>query len=342
MNIAIMGAGAMGTTLGAYLSARGASPLLIDAYKEHVAALNANGAAITGAVTMCVPVRATTPDAIAEDFDLVFLLVKQLATREALAALKPHLKKGGFVCTLQNGYPEPLVAECIGKERTMGGACRWGAGFVKPGVALVTNDLASRQFLFEIGEMDGGITPRLRRVAEVLALMGPVEIADNFAGARWLKLMLNSSMSGLSAALGCPFGDILDNSKALTCLSYLAAEVVRVCRATGTTMTRTNNLNPDEIADFATKEELERSIGYLYRNYVPLRRDKPSMLQDLEAGRKTEVDMINGHVCDEGRRTGVPTPFNDLVRGIVHKIEDGELPLSFDNLKLFTVPDPPS
>lgn len=339
MNTAILGAGAMGTTLGAYLSANGADPLLIDANAEHVAMLNSRGARIVGCVDRLVPVRATTPDAVTGDFDLVFLFVKQTHSRRALAAFLPHFKRDGTVCTLQNGFPEPLVAEIAGAGRTVGGACLWGATFAGPGVSELTNSLDSRPFLFEIGELDGRVTPRIRSVAQVLERMGPVEITDNFVGARWLKLMLNSAMSGMSAALGCVFGDILENDKAWTVLSYIAAEVVRVCKASGARMTATNNLDADAIANFATDAQLAVSKGYFLRNYDALRTAKASMLQDLEAGRPTEVDMINGYVCDTGRRFGVPTPFNDTVRAVVKKIERGELPLSFGNLDAFILPE---
>lgn len=338
MNIAILGAGAMGSVLGAYLAEGGLDPLLIDVYREHIDKINADGLRIVGCADKLVPIRAVSPDAIPGRLDLVFLFVKQTASRQALSALLPHLASDATVCTLQNGFPEPLVAEIVGAERAIGGACLWGATFIGPGIAELTNDLASRLYLFEIGELDGRVAPRTGMVAEVLGKMGPVEITDNLAGARWLKLMLNCSMSGMSAALGCVFGDILANDKALACLSHIAAEVVRVCRASGAVMTRTNNLDADAIADFATRDELERSKGFLFRNYAALRTAKASMLQDLEAGRKTEIDMINGFVCDIGRKYGVPTPYNDMVRGIVKRIEEGELLLSFSNLDMFDVP----
>ena len=339
MRIAIMGAGAMGTTLGAFLSRKALAVDLIDTYQAHVDALNEKGAHIVGCVDLTVPVHALTPDQMEGIYDLVFLMVKQTNNEESLGQLLPHLSEESTVCTLQNGVPEPAVAEIIGASRTVGGACRWGATFVEPGVAELTNDLNSRPILFEIGELDGSITPRIQMVADVLGHMGKAEIADNLMGARWLKLMLNSSMSGLSSALGCPFGSVLDNDKALTFLSYLAAEVVHVARAAGYTLTDTNGLNTAEIADFKTKEELERSKGYLYRNYDPLRTAKASMLQDLERGKQSEVDMINGYVGTVGRKCGVPTPFNDLTADIIRAAQEGRGKVEFSNLDRYTLPE---
>ncbi|MCC8181355.1 MAG: NAD(P)-binding domain-containing protein, partial [Planctomycetes bacterium] len=279
MNVAILGAGAMGTVLGAYLATRGAEPLMIDSNPDHVAELIAHGARVVGCAELTVPVRAVTPERIPDNLDIVFLFVKQTASRAALAALVPHLGGDATVCTLQNGLPEPLVAEIAGAKRTMGGACLWGATYVRPGVVELTNPLESRPFLFEIGEPDGSIAPRTRAVAAELEKMGPVTITDNLMGARWLKLMLNCSMSGLSTALGCVFGKVLDHPKAWTCLSYLAAEVVQVARAAGVVMAVTNDLDAGLMADIATGEKLERSKKLLLKNYDALRTAKASMLQ---------------------------------------------------------------
>lgn len=90
-----------------------------------------------------------------------------------------------------------------------------GATFVEPGISELTNALSARTVLFEIGEIDGRITDRIRAVAEVLGHMdnGKVEITDNLMGARWLKLMLNCCMSGLSSALGCTFESVISSER---------------------------------------------------------------------------------------------------------------------------------
>ena len=88
--------------------------------------------------------------------------------------------------------------------------------------------------------------------------------------------MLNCCMSGLSSALGCTFESVISSEKALACTSYLAAEVVHAARAAGFQLTDTNGLNTAEIADFQTAEELERSKGYIYRNYYPCAPPRPA------------------------------------------------------------------
>ena len=121
MRTAILGCGAMGTVLGAYLNKNGHDTILIDNYKDHVKALNKKGARVIGCGDLTVPVKAITPDLMEGKYDLVFLLTKQTANKEVLSHLLPFLKADSTVCTLQNGVPEPSVASIIGKEKTVGG-----------------------------------------------------------------------------------------------------------------------------------------------------------------------------------------------------------------------------
>lgn len=287
---------------------------MVDAYQTHVDALNREGAKITGYGDFTVPVNALTPSQMEGIYDLAFILVKQTHNEETIRELLPHLKDDSIVCTLQNGVPEPAIDELVGGHRTVGGACRWGATFIGPGVVEQTNSLSV---------MDGG----------------KVEVTGNLIGARWLKLMLNSCMSGLSAALGSTFEVVLNSDKAMACTAYIAAGVVHTARACGCKPTDTNGLNTAEIADFTTAAELERSKGYIYRNYYPLRTAKASMLQDIEKGKKTEVNMINGYTCQAGRKVGIPTPFNDLVVKIITEVEEGKRKAEPANLDLFTLPE---
>lgn len=330
----------MGTILGAYLNKSGHETTLIDNYEDHVRALNEKGARVTRCAALTVPVKAITPSQMEGHYDLVFLLTKQTANEEVLGHLVNFLKEDSTVCTLQNGVPEPSVARSIGEERTVGGTVLWGATFVEPGVSELTQDISKQDALFEIGELSGAIGERIRMVADVLEKMGPVVITDNLMGTRWLKVMLNSSWSGMSAALGCTFGEIIDNPTASACLSYIAHEVSVVCKAVGYTMPPFTfwGVDVSPMGVIGTAEDFalsQKTYHDILRNMRPA---KASMLQDLEKGKVTEVGMINGYVCEEGKRAGIPTPFCDTVVKIVRGIERKELPLSMDNLKYFALP----
>ena len=339
MKVAIYGCGAMGTVLGAYLNKNGLEVTLIDNYVDHVNALNEKGARIIGCADLAVPVKAITPDQMEGKYDLVFLFTKQTANAEALPHIKKFLNDDSIVCTLQNGVPEYSVDEYIGGNRTVGGTVLWGATFMSPGVSEVTQDVTSGDILFDIGEINGGVTERIKKVAEVLEYMGPVTIVENLMGARWSKLLLNSCMSGMSAAMGSVFGDILDNPKASACLSYIASDIINVCEKAKVDLEGVMGMEMVDFGRVDTKENFEKSQNCFRKFYADKLTAKASMLQDLEKGKKTEVEMINGFVVDQGKKYGVPTPYNDIVVKIIKGIENKELPLSMDNLKFFEIPE---
>jgi 2-dehydropantoate 2-reductase len=338
MRVAILGCGAMGTVMGAYMWQNGLEVELIDNYAAHVEAMNKHGARVVGAVDMTVPVKAVTPEQMTGVYDIVLLLTKQNANNAVLPNLLRYLGPDSIVCTLQNGVPEPSVAKHVGKERTVGGTVLWGATFTEPGVSELTQDLSKSNHLFEIGELDGTIGPRIQKVADVLDRMGiggGTKITDTLMASRWGKLINNACMSGMSAACGATFGEVMDHSAARACLSYLGREVKQCCEASGYKLPillhghTADSFNLKDQAMFETNQALFLDM---YRN---MRTAKASMLQDLEKGKPTEVPMINGFVCDTGRQHGIATPFNDKVLEIVTKIEQGQLPLSMDNIELF-------
>lgn len=336
MNVAILGCGAMGTVMGAYMTKNGCPVEMIDSYKAHVDALNEKGAHIVGEVDMTVPVKAITPDQMHGIYDIVFLFTKQLANPEVLPQLLPHLNENSTVCTLQNGVPEPFVAEYVGKERTVGGTVLWGATFQSPGVSELTQDITKSTHLFEVGEIDGSIGERIRRVASVLEYMGPTMVSDGLMDSRWSKLVNNACMSGMSAVCGCTFGEVLNNPRARACLSYIGREVKQCCEAEGHKLHPLLSMpEPPLCLALESQAQFDESQKMFLEAYEGLRPAKASMLQDLEKDRPTEVRMINGYVCQTGDKHGIDTPFNDKVVEIVEKIGAGELPLSMDNLELF-------
>ena len=336
MRIAILGCGAMGTVMGAFLTKNGCLVDMIDNYQAHVDALNTDGAHIVGMVDMTVPVHAMTPDQMEGVYDLVVLFTKQTTNAQVLPNLLPHLGEHSTVCTLQNGVPEPYVASYVGKERTVGGTVLWGATFVSPGVSELTQNIKKNDHLFEIGEMDGSIGLRIRRVAEVLGFMGrPAKVTDALMASRWGKLISNACMSGMSAACGATFGEVLGNSVASACLSYLGREVKLCCEAAGYQLPILLNEQSPETLDL-TDETMYLANQEMFRvMYQDMHTAKASMLQDLENGKQTEVAMINGYVCQVGDQFGIDTPFNDKVVDIIKKIESGELPLAMGNVELF-------
>lgn len=229
-----------------------------------------------------------------------------------------------------------MVARYIGKERTVGGTILWGATFEGPGVSRLTQDFSKQEALgglFEVGEPNGTITARIRQVAEVLEHMGTTQIVPNLMEARWFKLMANACMSGMSAACGCTFGQVLESPEASACLCCIGREVKLCCEAAGHRLPTSQ-----DCLALDTQAKFDQSLRMFHSIYDCQPHAKASMLQDLERGRRTEVRMINGFVCQTGDQYGIDTPFNDAVVQIITQIENGQSTPSLENLKAFPSP----
>lgn len=335
MKLAIYGAGALGTILGAYLTKAGYNVDLITRNKEHVDAMNQNGAKVIGKVQMTVPVHALTPEQMTEKYDIIFLLTKQLDNKNVINFLKNYLTEKGIICTMQNGLPEISVAEVIGEERTIGCAVGWGATLHGKGVSELTSDVESLNF--GLGRINGQTDDDLLKVKEILECMCPVHIEENFMGMRWAKLLINVVFSGMSAVTGGTFGEVAKRMDSRKCCQKLLKECIDVAFAAGIQIGKADG--KDAVKYFYYKKDgLWQKITLLFYPAAVKKHKllKASMLQDLEKGRVCEVDAINGVVCAFGRKYGVATPYNDKVCEIVHEIEEERGTYTFDNVRKFT------
>ena len=333
MRAAIYGAGSLGTILGAYITKNGGKIELINRNKAHVEALNKYGAKGTGMVEFTQPVKAYTPDEMSGTYDIIFLMTKQQQNKEIVNYIKEFLAADGVIVTLQNGIPELEIGNIVGEERVLGCTVAWGATMKEPGVCELTS--APDSLTFSLGSLLNEPSPLINDVKSILELMGPVEIDRNFIGSRWSKLLINSAFSGMSAVLGCTFGEAAGNKASRRVVQALIKECIDVCAAGNIRIEPVQGKDIVKLLDY--KNRIKKAFSFFIipiaiRKHALL---KASMLQDLEKGKKSEVDAINGVVSAFGRKVGVPTPMNDAVVSVVHQIEDGKLTPSFDNLRFF-------
>ena len=333
MRIAIYGAGSLGTVLGAYLAKNGVPADLVNHNSAHVKALKENGAHITGTVDFTVPVSALLPDEMTGKYDIIFLMTKQLNNREVVSFLKEYLAEDGLIVTLQNGIPENTVAEIVGSEHTVGVVVEWGATLSAPGESTLTS--APDSLSFHMGGMSGIREEQLQRVKDVLEKMCPVEIEANLPGARWSKLLINATFSGLGTVIGGTFGDVTADPRSREIAVRCMKEVIDVGHAAGVEFAPVQGKNITALFYYANP--VKKAVAKLI---LPVAMKKhaaiePSMLQDLKKGKPCEVDAINGVVCEWGKKTGVSTPVNDKIVEIIHEIQDGRRKTGKDNLSLF-------
>ncbi len=330
---AIYGAGSLGTVLGAFITKNGGKIDLINRNRAHVEALREKGAVITGTVEMNVQVSALFPDEMTGKYDIIILLTKQLQNRETVTFLADYLADDGVIVTLQNGLPEPLIAEIVGSNRTMGCVVEWGAALSAPGVCTLTSDVAGLSF--HMGKMDGITDAKFEEVKALLELMCPVHVEENLIGARWSKLLINATYSGLGTVIGGVFGDVTENKESRRVAVSCMKECIDVGHAAGVTFAPVQGKDITKL--FYYKNALKRAFATLL---VPIAMKKhraiePSMLQDLKHGKTCEVDAINGIVCDWGKKCGVATPINDKIRDIIKRIESGEIKATYENIREF-------
>ena len=333
MKIAIYGAGSLGTILGAYISRAGVSIDLINRNQSHVEALQTSGAKVTGTVDFIQKVNAYTPAQMSGLYDIIFLMTKQQNNPQTMDFLKDYLAPDGVLVTFQNGLPEVGIAKVIGEERVLGCTVAWGATMLSPGVCELTS--APDALSFSLGAVSHSRSKHFDTVKKLLEHMGTVEIEENFIGTRWSKLLINAAFSGMSAVLGCTFGEAAGPRDSRRIVQKLIKECIDVCRVGGIRIEPVQGKDIVKLLDYSNP--LKKAISFFI---IPIAirkhaRLKASMLQDIEKGKITEVDAINGAVSEYGRIVGFPTPMNDKVVEIIHKIEKGELKAEASNIRLF-------
>ena len=329
----IYGAGSLGTILGAFIAKNGGDIELVSRNRPHIEALRSGGAHVTGTLDFVQPVKACLPEEMSGRYDIIFLMTKQQDNRNVAAFLDGFLAPDGVLVTLQNGLPEQLLGEVLGEDRVLGCTVAWGATMTGPGVCELTS--APDSLTFSLGSVAPKAHPLLPQVRELLEKMGPVTVEDNFIGTRWSKLLINSAFSGMSAVLGCTFGEAAADRRSRRIVLSLIKECIDVCAKAGIRIEPVQGKDAVKLFDY--HGPVKRALA-LFLLPIAIRKHallKASMLQDLEKGKKTEVDAINGAIAAFGRKVGCPTPMNDRVTELVHQIEAGARTPSFDNLSCF-------
>ena len=303
MKICMLGAGALGSTIGGVLAEAGNEVWLVDAWKEHVDTISSRGLVLRdGGVDRTVKARArTAPDGIGPA-DLVIVLVKSYHTREAIAGASSIIGPDTAVMSLQNGLGhEEVLADAVGKAHVLAGKTYAGGVLLGPGHVIA----GTRGKQTYIGELDGRITERAKRIAETLTRAGlATTVSANIMGTMWDKLLINVATGALCGITRLPYGDLYKVPEVKECALAAVAEAIAVARALGVKLTSDK---PEDAWNLAA-EGLPPEF-------------KTSMLQSIEKGLPTEIDYINGSVVRAGLRCGVPTPVNKALVACVKGIE---------------------
>jgi 2-dehydropantoate 2-reductase len=328
MRIGIMGAGAIGSVVGGMLARAGNDVTLIDQWPAHIDAIKRDGLRLSGTCGehASIPVTALhlyEAQTISTPFDSIFLAVKgydtDWATLFCIRFLEPD---AGTIVDFQNGINDERVAALAGRHRTLGCVITISAGLYEPGHAVRTDTTSVG---FKIGELDGSDTPRARQLVEVLNDVAASQLTTNLFGERWSKLATNCMANPLAGLSGYGSAEIRTDPLARRIAIHTAAEVIRVGSAAGYTVEPIFGIAAQRFVSAAEGDGLAAVEEDMGRGAERLAGGRPSLLQDVMRGRRTEIDELNGLVVAEGKRLGVPTPFNSAIVAEVHRHGVGTL-----------------
>lgn len=302
MKICIVGTGAMGSVYAGLLAAAGNEVWAVDRWADHVAAIRKNGLKIDGkSGDRTVPLNAAMDTADVGSCDLVIIATKATDVAEAAESTKALLGQNTDVLTIQNGLgSSEKVAGILGTKRVIVGiAGGFGASIKAPGHV----HHCGMEFV-HLGELNDPATPRLEKVATVWRNAGfSVTTYDDIDRLIWEKLICNVCFSGTCALTEMTIGEVIKDENAWRVASGCAAEAFHVARAHGVSI------------DFDDPIDFTRNFG------ARIPDARPSMLLDHLTGRPSEIDVINGAIPVQGRKFGVPTPFNTVVSALVRAKE---------------------
>jgi 2-dehydropantoate 2-reductase len=338
MRIGIMGVGAIGSVVGGLLTKAGHDVTLIDQWPAHVEKMKTEGLRLSGTCgDHVIPVKALhlcEAQGIAEPFDAAFLAVKGYDTEWATAFIIRFLKEpGGVIVDFQNGINDHRVAAVAGRERTLGCVITIGAGMYEPGAAMRTDNGTMG---FKIGELDGEETERAHRLAEVMNAVAETKVTTNLFGERWSKLAVNCMANPIAGLSGFGSAEIRTEAVPRRIAIQVAAEVIRVGGAAGYEVEPIFGIESRRLVEAAEGRGLAEVEEELAAGGRRLAGGRPSLLQDVMRGRRTEVNELNGYVVREGRRLGVPTPFNEAIVREVNRHGVGTLRPDPKNLEPLT------
>lgn len=296
MKVSVIGAGALGTFYGTMFSSSGQDVTLVCREKD-VEALK-RGVSVTGSLERTAhPSVATSPP----PSDIVFVTVKAYDVEAAVKGIT--MKPGTLVVIIHNGLgPDEAAAAVLGHGRVAVGVSYSGVTFLEPGKVRLAGYTET-----VLGSVDLDVTKRLHIAQEALEKAGlNTRIAEDIRAAQWEKLYANIAINPITAITGLNNGMLLEVPELKALVAEVVAEASRVSRDLGIK---------------TAVDPLENTFKVIRDTY----RNRSSMLQDVTRGKRTEIDALNGKICELGRRVGVSTPYNDTITALIKGIEKRSL-----------------
>lgn len=304
MKILIMGAGALGSVFGGFLS--NLNEVTLVGRDPHISKINRDGLRITGIwgehLFSDLKAFIEVNEGIRTQ-DLIMITTKSYNTREAVEEIRPLVGENTLVMSMQNGIGnEETIAGIVGMDKTAGGMAIFGAQFVKPGHVKVT--VYASECL--VSPLNGDIE-KAEEIAENFSKAGiPTLPSDDIVRDKWMKAFYNIALNPLSAILKVRYGALGDHKETKQVMRGLLDEAFEVAKAEGIKM----------------KFSSEGYFKYLLEKQLPpTANHRSSMLQDIERGKKTEIDYLNGAIVELGKKHQIKRPINKTIVNLIKVLE---------------------
>ncbi len=297
LKVAVMGAGAVGCYYGGMLARAGHEVVLI-ARPQHVEAMARDGLRMqTTSFDERVRLAASPHPSAMQDADLVLFCVKSTDTEAAGLQLRPHLKAGAVLLTLQNGVDNAERLQGVLPEHEVAAA-----------VVYVATEMAGPGHVRHNGRGELVIAPSSASEALAQALIAagvPTQVSANVRGALWAKLILNCAYNAVSAIIQLPYGKTVLGEGMQNVMRDVVAECLAVARADGVKISG----EPGSVHDAVNKLSASMPLQF------------SSTAQDLARGKRSEIDYLNGLIVRRGEALGVPVPANRVLWALVKLLE---------------------
>jgi len=301
MYIVVVGAGAMGCLFGGFLQEKGHRVVLADVWRQHIEEMNTNGLRIeTSQGERKIRVSAKFIHEVEGQPDLLIIFTKTFHTENALKTAKGIIGNETVVLTLQNGLGNvETIEKFVPRERIIAGITNFPSDLIGPGMV---RSLGYGETI--IMQAHGEITPQLEKVRQALNDAGfNCKISKEVFDSIWEKVAFNAAMNSVTAVTGLTVGQLGANPEGVKLARRIVEEAIAVAGKKGLG---------------ANKEAV---LNTLERVFVEHAGHKPSMLQDILARRKTEIEAINCAIVKEAEKEGIPTPTTEVLCSLVRILE---------------------
>ncbi len=306
MEIAIVGAGVLGSIVSGLFLQKGFKVTLIEVLQERVGLIDKEGLWLQwpdGERTHSKIAITSNVDKVGTK-DVVMIAVKGYHTRSAIKSALPLIRDDTIVLSVQNGLGNlEAIAETVGPEQVVGGITAHSGMPVSMNEVRYVGGLGP---LLVIGPYDGQFRPEFKNmVAQFQGAGLDVHTTPNINAVIWKKLIANVSTNVVAALTGLTGGIAVEHEPSVKIIEALSLELSQVARAKGIDI-----------------PELEDPLDFSLKAFASTKDNRVSMLQDVEAGRPTEIGNLNEVIVSEGQRFSIPTPYNQAVSWLTRGVEE--------------------